>query len=83
MPKPSFNVESSQSTSTFLAAFKIAGFFAGTTDETTTLLTFCLLKNPVTTPLESLVVAIRAGAERRVIDANASFVYELLISTNK
>src|SRR4029450_10925492 len=83
MPIPSFNVESSQSTSTFLAAFKIAGFFAGTTDETTTLLTFCLLKNPVTTPLESLVVAIRTGIERCAIVANASFVYELLISTNK
>ena len=83
MPMPSFNVESSQSTSTFFAAFEIVGFFSGTTDETTTFLTFCLLKNPVTTSLESLVVAIRTGAESRVIDANVSFVYELLISTNK
>jgi hypothetical protein len=83
MPTPSFNVESSQSTSTFLAAFKIAGFFSGTTDETTTFLTFCPLNNPVTTPLESLIVAIRLGAKTRIVDANASFVYELLISTNK
>ena len=83
MPIPSFNVESSQSTSTVLAAFKIAEFFSGTTDETTTLLTFFPLNNLVTTPLESLVVLIRTGTERRAIDANASFVYELLISTNK
>ena len=83
MLMPSFNVESNQSTSTFLAAFEIAGFFSGTTDETTTLLTFCLLKNPVTTLLESLLVAIRTGAEIRVADANASFVYELLISTSR
>lgn len=83
MPTPSFNFESSQRTSTFLAALKIAGFFCGTTDETTTFLTFCLLNNPVTTPLESLFVAIRIGAKSRMVDANASFVYELLISTNK
>lgn len=80
---PSFNVESSQITPIFLAAFKIAAFFSGTTDETTTFLTFCLPKNSVTTPLESLFVAIRTGAESRIIDANASFVYELLISTSK
>ena len=83
MPTPSFNVEFSQSTSTFLAAFKIAEFFSGTTDETTTLLTFFLLNNPVTTPLESLFVAIRLGAKTRMVDANASLVYELLISTSK
>ena len=83
MVRPSFNVESSQITSTFLAPFKIAGFFSGTTDETTIFLIFCLLKRPAIRPLESLVVAIRTGAESRVIDANASFVYELLISTNK
>ena len=83
MPMPNFNVESSQSTATLLAAFKIAGFFSGTTDETTIFLTFCLVKRPAIRPLESLVVAIRTGAESRIIDANASFVYELLISSNK
>ena len=83
MPTPSFNVESSQSTSTFLAALKIAEFFAGTTDETTTLLTFFPLNNPLTAPLESLLVGIRLGAKTRIVDANASLVYELLISTNK
>ena len=83
MVRPSFNVESNQITSTFLAAFKIAGFFFGTTDETTIFLTFCLPKSPAITPLESLAVAIRTGAESRFVDANATFVYELLISTNK
>ena len=64
-------------------AFEISGFFLGTTEETTTFRTLCFLKNPVTTLLESLLVAIRTGAEIRVADANASFVYELLISTSR
>jgi hypothetical protein len=61
----------------------MAEFFAGTTDETTTLRTFRCLNNPEMTPLESLLVAIRPGAESRLFDAKANFAYELLISTNK
>jgi hypothetical protein len=69
--------------STFGAAFEIAEFFAGTTEETTTLRTCRFPRNPATTLLESLLVAIRTGAETRLTDANANFAYELLISTNK
>jgi hypothetical protein len=76
--------QSSQSTfAVFLAALEIADFFAGTTDETTTFRTFRSARNPATTPVESLLVAIRAGAETRLFEANANFAYELLISINK
>jgi hypothetical protein len=67
----------------FLAAFIIEGFFAGTTDETTTFRTFRFLKNPATKALVSWPVPIRTGAEIRLFDANAIFAYELLISINK
>ena len=67
----------------FAAAFKIAEFFAGTTEETTIFPTFRFPRNRASTRLESLLVAIRVGAKIRLADANANFAYELLISTNK
>jgi len=67
----------------FFAAFDIAEFFFGTTYETTTFRTFRFLKNPATTALVSSPVLIRAGAETHLLDANANFAYELLISINK
>ena len=33
--------------------------------------------------VETLLVKIRRGAKTRVVDANANFVYELLMSTNR
>jgi hypothetical protein len=67
----------------FFAAFEIAEFFPGTTDDTTTFRTFRCARNSETTPRESFLVAIRAGAETRRLDANANFAYELLMSINK
>ncbi len=81
---PSFSFQSSQSTCALLcAAFEIAEFFVGTTDETTSFFTCRRLKNSATTLLESSEVGIRAGLETRSLDANASFAYELLTSINK
>ena len=81
---PSFTFQVSQSTCARLcAALKIAGFFVGTTDETTTLFTCRRLKNFATTLLEISAVRIRTGLETRALDANASFAYELLTSINK
>jgi hypothetical protein len=65
------------------AAFEIAEFFAGTTDEMTSLFTCRRLKNSATILLESSEVKTRAGLETRSLDANASFAYELLTSINK
>jgi hypothetical protein len=65
------------------AAFEIAEFFAGTTDETTSFFTCRHLKNSAIVLLESSAVGIRAGLETRCLDANASFTYELLTSINK
>jgi hypothetical protein len=65
------------------AAFEIAEFFAGTTDDTTTFVTCLFRRNSATTLVESLPVMIRTGVETRFFDANATFAYELLISTNK
>jgi hypothetical protein len=67
----------------FPAAFEIAEFFDGTTEETTTLRTFRLPRSRDTTTLERLAVSIRVGADTLRADANASFAYELLMSTNK
>ena len=81
---PSFSFQSSQSTCALLrAAFEIAQFFVGTTDETTSFFICRRLKNSATTLLESSEVGIRAGLETRSLDANASFAYELLTSINK
>jgi len=76
-------VEFNQSTPIFPAALETAEFFSGTTEETTTLRTFCLVRNRPNRLLETLSVAIRTGLEMRVADAKANFVYELLMSTNK
>jgi hypothetical protein len=65
------------------AAFEIAEFFVGTTDETTTLFISRRLKNAATTLLESSAVGIRTGLETRALDAKAIFAYELLTSINK
>jgi hypothetical protein len=65
------------------AAFKIAEFFVGTTDETTSFFTCRRLKNSATTLLESFAVEIRAALETRCLDAKAIFAYELLTSINK
>jgi hypothetical protein len=67
----------------FCAAFEIAEFFLGTTDETTSFFTCRRPKNSATTPLESFAVDIRAGLETCSFDANAIFAYELLTSINK
>jgi hypothetical protein len=64
-------------------AFRIAESFGGTTEETTTFLTFRFPRNPEITPLDRLAVTIRVGAKTRVVDANANFAYELLISINR
>ena len=66
-----------------LAALEIAEFFAGTTDETTSVRTFRCARNPETTSLKSSLVTIREGAEIRLFEANANLVYELLISISK
>ena len=71
---PSFSFQFNQSTSTFLAALENAEFFAGTTEEATTFRTFRFPRNPATTLLESLPVAMRTGAETRFADAKANFV---------
>jgi hypothetical protein len=55
------------------AAFEIAEFFVGTTDEITTLFTCRRLKNSATTLLESSEVGMRVALETRSLDANASF----------
>ena len=81
---PSFSFQFSQSSCAFLcAAFEIAEFFVGTTDETTSFFTCRRLKNSATTLLESADVGIRVGLETPSLDANASFAYELLTSINK
>ena len=81
---PIFSFQSSQSTcALFRAAFEIAAFFAGTTDEMTSFSTCRRLKNSAITLRESSEVGIRAGLETRSLDANASFAYELLTSINK
>jgi hypothetical protein len=65
------------------AAFEIAEFFVGTTEETTSFFTCRRLKNSATTLLESAEVGTSVGLETRSLDANASFAYELLTSINK
>jgi hypothetical protein len=76
-------LESSQIASVSPAAFEIAGFFSGTTEETTTWRTLRCFKKRKNRVLESLLVAIRMGVEIRLVDAKANFVYELLISTRR
>ncbi len=84
MPMPNFTFQFSQSTfDLFFAAAEIAEFFAGTTDETITSRTFRCLRNPATTALVTLLVAIVAGAETLFFDAKANFAYELLTSMSK
>jgi hypothetical protein len=61
----------------------MAAFFAGTTDETTTLRTLRCFRNPETTLLVRLLVATWAGVETRRFDPNANLVYELLTSMSK
>ena len=81
---PRFRFQSSQSTGALLrAAFEIAEFFVGTTDETMTFFTCRRLKKSTTEPLESSAVGIRTGLETCFWDANASLAYELLTSINK
>ena len=81
-PKVSF--QSSQSTCALLcAAFEIAEFFVGTTDETTSFFTCRRFKNSLTTLLETSEVGIRTGLESRSLEAKASFAYELLTSITK
>jgi hypothetical protein len=81
---PSFSFQSSQITCALLcAAFEIAAFFVGTTDETTSFSTCRRLKNSATILRESSEVGTRAELETRSLDANASFAYELLTSINK
>ena len=81
---PRLSFQFSQSTCALLrAAFEIAEFFVGTTDETTSFFICRRVKNSATTLLERSEVGIRAGLETRSLDANASFAYELLTSINK
>ena len=81
---PSSSFQFSQITCALLcAAFEIAEFFFGTTEETTSLSTRRRLKNAAITLLESAEVGIRVELETRSLDANASFAYELLTSINK
>jgi hypothetical protein len=81
---PSLSFQFSQTTCALLcAAFEIAEFFAGTTDETTSFFTSRRRKNSAMALLESFPVGIRAGLETRFLDANASFAYELLTSISK
>ena len=81
---PSLSFQSSQSTCAWLcAAFEIAEFFVGTTDETTTLFTCRRLNNSATTLLETSEVGIRVGLETRSFDANAILANELLTSISK
>ena len=81
---PSLSFQSSQSTCALLcAAFEIAEFFVGTTDETTTLFTCRRLNNSATTLLETSEVGIRVGLETRSFEANAIFANELLTSISK
>ena len=81
---PSLSFQSSQSTWTLLrAAFEIAEFFVGTTEETMSFFTCRRLKNSATALLESVEVGIRVGFETRSLDEKASFAYELLTSINR
>jgi hypothetical protein len=84
MVTPSLSFQSNQSTCALLcAAFEIAEFFVGTTEETTSFFTCRRLKNSATILVESTDVGTRVGLKTRSLDANASFAYELLTSINK
>ena len=84
MPMPNFSFQFSQSSFDLsFAAVEMAEFFGGTTDETITRRTLRCLRNPPTTALVSLLVAIVAGAETFFFDAKANFAYELLTSMSK
>ena len=81
---PSLSFQFSQRTCALSrAAFEIAEFFVGTTDETTTLFTCRRLNNSATTLLETSEVGTRMGLETRSLDAKAIFAYELLTSISK